>query len=142
MKTFIMFVVLPVAAIMIFMSGSLPYTSIYDEQSLKKLRYAGKEPVSAEVVESEVLNADDLSLGSVMETSFRATLTNHTNRFVVISAIGEIFSPNGRSSGMHSQLMILNPNATERTSFRSNTPYTDRGHYRCEMRSTIGRFDY
>ena len=142
MKGFLLYFGLPVAAVAIFFSGSFPHTLIYDEEDLKGLTYEGKEPVSAEVVNCEVQNADSLTLGAVMETTFRATLKNNTDRYVVISAIGEVFSPNGRSGGMHSQMFILNPNAVEETTFRSNTPYTVRGRYRCEMRYAIGRFKY
>lgn len=142
MKGFLLFIGLPAAAIVIFFSGSFPYTLIYDEESLKDLRFDGKEPVSAQVVNCEVQSADRLSMGSVMETTFRATLRNHTDRFIVISAIGEVFTPEGRSNGMHSQLFILNPNAAEGTTFRSNTPYTGDGRYQCEMRYTVGRFEY
>ena len=142
MKRFLLFFVLPVAAVLIFFSGSLPHTLIYDEDDLKQLTYQGKEPVSAEVVTCEIQSADSLSLGAVMETTFRATLKNNTDRYVVISAIGEVFSPNGRSSGMHSQVFVLNPNAVEETTFKSNTPYMARGRYRCEMRYAIGRFKY
>ncbi len=142
MKRFLLFFGLPLAAVIIFMSGSFAYTLIYDEEALKDLKFEGKEPVSAEVVKCDVQNADSLSLGAVMETSFQAMLRNHTDRFVVISAIGEVFSPDGRSNGMHSQLFVLSPNAVEETNFRSNTPYTSRGRYRCEMRYAIGRFKY
>jgi len=142
MKGFLLYFGLPVAAVAIFFSGSLPHTLIYDEEDLKGLAYEGKEPVSAEVVNCEIQNVDSLTLGAVMETTFRATLKNNTNRYVVISAIGDVFSPNGRSSGMHSQMFVLNLNAVEETTFRSNTPYTARGRYRCEMRYAIGRFKY
>lgn len=142
MKRFILFFGLPVAAVMIFFSGSFPYTLVYDEEALKDLKFEGKEPVSAGIVKCEIQNADSLSLGAAMETSFRAALRNHTDRFVVISAIGEVFAPTGRSSGLHSQLFVLNPNAVEETNFRSNTHYTSRGRHRCEMRYAIGRFKY
>ena len=142
MKGFLLYFGLPVAAIGIFFSGSFSHTLIYDEEDLKGLNYAGKEPVSAEVVKCEIQNADSFTLGAVMETTFRATLKNNTNRYVVISAIGEVFNPNGRSSGMHSQMFVLNPNAVEGTTFRTSTPYTARGRYRCEMRYAIGRFKY
>jgi len=142
MKAFLIFFGLPVAAVAIFFSGSFPNTLIYDEESLMKLDFEGKEPVSAEVITCDVQNANNLSVGSVMETSFRATLKNNTNRFVVISAIGEVFDPDKRSSGMNSQMFVLSPNAEEETHFRSNTPYTISGRYRCEMRYAIGRFKY
>ncbi len=142
MKGFLLYFVLPVTAIGIFFSGSFSHTLIYDEEDLMELKFEGKEPVSAEVVKCEIQNADSLTLGAVMETTFRATLKNNTNRYVVISAIGEVFSPNGRSSGMHSQMFVQNPNAVEETTFRSSTPYTARGRYRCEMRYAIGRFKY
>ncbi len=142
MKGFLLYIVLPVTAIGIFFSGSFPHTLIYEEEDLRGLKFEGKEPVSAEVVNCEIQNADSLTLGAAMETTFRATLKNNTNRYVVISAIGEVFNPNGRSSGMHSQMFVLNPNAVEETTFRSSTPYTARGRYRCEMRYAIGRFKY
>ena len=77
-----------------------------------------------------------------MDTTFRATLKNNTDRFITISAIGEVFDPEGRSKGMHSQLFVLNPHAVEHTTFRSSTVYTSRGRYKCEMRYAIGRFKY
>ncbi len=142
MKGFLLYFVLPVTAIGIFFSGSFPHTLIYDEEDLRGLKFEGKEPVSAEVVNCDIQNADSLRLGAAMETTFRATLKNNTNRYVVISAIGEVFNPNGRSSGMHSKMFVLNPNAVEETTFRTSTPYTARGRYRCEMRYAIGRFKY
>ncbi len=102
MKGFLLYFVLPVTAIGIFFSGSFPHTLIYDVEDLRGLKFEGKEPVSAEVVNCDMQNADSLTLGAAMESTFRATLKNNTNRYVVISAIGEVFNPNGRSSGMHS----------------------------------------
>ena len=142
MTRFLLLFVLPVAAAIIFFSGSFPYTLIYDEESLMEVKFDGKEPVSAEVVQCEIQDTADLMVGEVLETTFRARLRNHTDRFVVISAIGEVFSPRIRSSGMHSQLFILNPNTVEETVFRTNTTYTSTGSYRCEMRYAIGRFKY
>lgn len=142
MKKFIIFVVLPVAAVVVFFSGALPYTLVYDEESLNKLNFAGDEPVSAEVTECEIADPGALSPGDVMDTMFRVSLKNNTDRFIAISAIGEVFDPEGRSNGMHSQLFLLNPNSMEQTTFRSSTPYTSRGRYRCEMRYAIGRFKY
>jgi len=142
MKNFLVFFGIPVLAVVIFFSGSFPYTLIYDEESLRELEYAGDEPVTAEVVNCEVHDPSDLSLGAIMETTFRATLTNHTDRLVAISAIGEVFDPEGRSTAMHSQMFVLNPNAVEETTFKSGTPYTSRGRYKCEMRYAIGRFKY
>ena len=142
MKRLLIFFGLPVVAIAIFFSGSFPHTLIYDDESLQKLKFAGDEPVSAEVVDCEIKGADKLSLGATMDTTFRATLENHTDRYIVISAIGEVFDPEGRSAGMHSQMFVLNPNAVEQTTFRSGTPYTSRGRYTCEMRYAIGRFKY
>ena len=142
MKGFLLYFCLPIAAIVVFISGSAPYTLIYEEEDLLALRFEGKEPVSAEVVKCEVQNTDNLSIGVDLETIFRATLKNHTDRFVVISAIGEVITPRGRSLGMHSQMFVLNPNASEDTQFRTFTPYAGGGRYRCEMRYAIGRFKY
>lgn len=142
MKSFLLLIGLPAALIMTFFSGSLPYTLIYGEADLLDLSYDARDPVSAEVVKCESQDTADLMVGDVLETTFRATLTNHTDRFVVVSAIGEIFTPSGRSGGMHSQLMVLNPNSVESTSFKTNIPYMSAGTYRCEMRYAIGRFDY
>lgn len=141
MKAFLLFIGLPAAAVLTFFSGSLPYTLIYEEADLMGLSYDAKEPVTAEVVKCETGDTAKLRVGDVLETTFRATLTNHTDRYVVISAIGEIYAPRG-SGGMHSQLMVLNPNSEESTSFKSNIPYLSAGSYRCEMRYAIGRFDY
>ena len=142
MKKFLILIGLPVAAVSIFFSGSFPYTLIYDEESLRNLKFTGDEPVSAEVVNCDIKGAPNLSLGTVMDTTFRATLRNHTDRYVVISAIGEVFDPEGRSTAMHSQMLVLNPNSVEETTFKSGTPYTSRGRYNCEMRYAIGRFTY
>lgn len=140
MQRFLVIFVLPIAAVLLFFSGSLPYTLIYDEATLREADFTGDEPVSAEVVTCEVENAQDLDLGDVLETSFRATLRNNTDRFVVVSAIGEVFDPDGRSRGMHSQMMILNPESVEATTFRSSLPFMKSGRYKCEMRYAIGRF--
>ena len=142
MKRFLLLFGLPVATIATFFSGSLPYTLVYDEESLLGLEFTGDDPVSAEVVDCEIAGLDRLSIGSTMETTFRATLTNHTDRYVVISAIGEVFDPRGRSVGMHSQMFVLSPDSREQTTFRSGTPYTSNGRYTCEMRYAIGRFKY
>ncbi len=142
MKRFVVFVVLPVAAVVVFFSGSFPYTLVRDQESLRDVGFTGDEPVSAEVVECNVGDPSALSLGDVMDTTFQVMLKNNTNRFIVISAIGEVFDPEGRSKSMHSQLFVLNPNSVERTTFRSSTPYTSRGRYKCEMRYAIGRFKY
>ena len=142
MKGFLLYFCLPIAAIVIFASGSLPYTLIYDEDDLRTLKFEGKEPVSAEVVKCQMQNTDNLTIGEDLETTFQATLRNHTDRFVVIAAIGEVIPPKGSSVGMHSQMMVLNPNAVEETEFRSFTPYMSDGRYLCEMRYAIGRFKY
>ena len=142
MKTFLLFIGLPAAAILTFFSGSMPYTLIYEEADLMGLSFDAKQPVTADVVRCDSADTANLRVGDVLETTFRATLTNHTDRFVVISAIGEIFAPGGRSGGMHSQLMVLNPNSEESTSFKTNVPYLSAGRYKCEMRYAIGRFDY
>ena len=142
MKGFLMFFGLPVAAIAVFFSGAFPNTLIYDEASLKKVEFVGDEPISVDVVNCDIVDADQLTIGDSMETNFRASLQNHTDRYVVISTIGEVFDPRGRSVGMHSQMLVLNPNSVEQTTFRSGTPYTSRGRYTCEMRYAIGRFKY
>ncbi len=142
MKTFLLFIGIPAAAIMTFFSGSMPYTLIYEEADLMGLSFDAKQPVTAEVVKCESADTAQLRVGDILETTFRATLTNHTDRYVVISAIGEIFTPQGRSGGMHSQLMVLNPHSEESTSFKTSIPYMSAGRYKCEMRYAIGRFDY
>ena len=142
MKRFLIIFGLPVAVVMIFFSGSFPHTLIYDEESLRALKFSGDEPISAEVVNCEITNPTSLSRGAVVKTTFRATLKNHTDRYVVISAIGEVFDPEGRSTAMHSKWFVLSPNGAEEAVFRSDTPYTSRGRYRCEMRYAIGRFRY
>lgn len=142
MKKFIFLFVLPASLIYVFFSGLLPYTLVYDEETLNKLEHAGKEPIIADVVTCKVQDTKNLHMGAEMETAFRVKLINNTDRFVWISAIGEVFSPTGHSDGMHSKLFFLNPNAAENVEFRSRTTYTRSGRYRCEMRYNIGRFDY
>jgi len=131
-----------IAAVAVFFSGSLPYTLIYEQESLQGVEYSGKEPIVAEVVKCEIDDSKSLALGATFETTFKAKLRNNTDRFVAISAIGEVFDPRGRSMGMNSQLFVLNPNAAEETRFRSNTVFTTNGNYTCEMRYTVGRFKY
>lgn len=137
---FLLFVGVPIAAVVLFFSGSLPYTLIYDEESLQSVGYSGGEPVVVEIVKCEVDDASRLDLGAALNTTFRAKLRNNTNRFIAISAIGEVFDPRGRSMGMNSQLIVLNPGSSEETQFRSNTPFTGDGRYTCDMRYAIGRF--
>ena len=142
MKPFPLFVGLIFVAVMTFFSGLLPYTLVYDKESLMDLSIVGDKPLSAEVVKCKVQNTAGLFLSAPMKTTNRVTLTNHTDRFVVISAMGEVFDPKGRSAGIHSQLFVLNPNSVEETVFRSETPFTGPGKYRCKLRYAIGRFDY
>jgi hypothetical protein len=139
---FLLFLGVVIAAVAVFFSGSLPYTLINDEESLQGVEYDGKEPIAAEVVRCEVDDTRNLSIGDALDTTFRAELRNNTNRYITISAIGEVFDPRGRSMGMNSQLFLLSPNSTEETQFRSNTPFTVSGTYTCEMRYAIGRFKY
>jgi len=142
MKPFPLFIGLIFAAVMTFFSGLLPYTLVYDKESLMDLSIVGAKPLSAEVVTCKVQDTAGLFLSAPMKTTNRVTLANHTDRFVVISAIGEVFDPKGRSVGIHSQIFVLNPNSVEETVFRSETPFTGPGKYRCKLRYAIGRFDY
>jgi hypothetical protein len=141
MKPFHLIVGLPFVVIMTFFSGSLPYTLVYQEASLMDLSFEGEEPLSAGVVRCDVQDTAGLFLSAPMKTTFRVTLQNHTDRFVVISALGEVFDPKGRSAGIHSQLFVLNPDSVEENIFRSKTPYTGPGKYRCKLRYAIGRLD-
>ncbi len=139
---FLLFLGMVIAAVAVFFSGSLPYTLINDEESLQGVEYDGEEPIAAEVVKCKVDDTRSLSIGDALNTTFRAELRNNTNRYVTISAIGEVFDPMGRSMGMNSQLFVLSPNSTEETQFKSNTPFTVSVTYTCEMRYAIGRFKY
>ena len=130
------------AAVMVFFSGSLPYTLIYDEESLRDVTSGSKKPIEVEVVKCEVDDARNLTLGAALNTTFTAKLQNNTNRYIAISAIGEVFDPRGRSMSMNSQLFVLSPNSSEETRFKSKTPFTADGIYTCEMRYAIGRFEY
>ncbi len=127
---------------MTFFSGWFPYTLVYDKESLMDLSFVGDKPVSAEVVKCKVQNTSGLFLSAPMKTVYRVTLANHTDRFVVISAMGEVFDPKGRSAGIHSRLFVLKPNSVEETVFWSETPFAGPGKYRCKLRYAIGRFDY
>lgn len=129
-----------IVAVALFFSGSLPYTLVYDTESLEGIEHTGDEPIAADVVKCDIDDTRGLAVGDALNTTFRATLQNNTNRFVAVSAIGEVFDPKGRSMGMNSQLIVLGPNSTEGTHFRSNTPFTGNGSYTCEMRYTVGRF--
>ncbi len=141
MKPFHLFVGLPIVAVMTFFSGSLPYTLIYQEASLMDLSFEGEEPVSAKIVRCELPDTRGLFLSAPMKTTYRLIIANHTDRFVVISALGEVFDPKGRSAGIHSKLFVLSPDSVEENTFRSNTPFTGPGKYRCNLRYAIGRFD-
>ena len=81
-------------------------------------------------------------MGATFKTDFNARLRNNTNRFVAISTIGEVFDPQGRSLGMNSQMLVLNPDAVEETRFHLNTVFTIGGNYTCDMRYAVGRFEY
>ena len=139
---FLLFLGIAIAAVAVFFSGSLPYTLIYDEESLHDVKYGSEEPIAAEIVKCEVDDTKSLTPGAALNTTFKAKLRNNTDRFIAISAIGEVFDPRGRSMGMNSQLFVLNPNSSEETRFKSNTPFTTNGTYTCEMRYTVGRFEY
>ena len=139
---FLLFLAAVGAAIAVFFSGSMPYTLIYDEESLRDVQSGSEEPIAAEVVKCEVDDATSLRPGAALNATFTAQIRNNTDRFIAISAIGEVFDPRGRSMSMNSQMFVLNPNSSEETRFRSNTPFTTDGIYTCEMRYTIGRFEY
>ena len=138
---FLLFLVMLIAAVAVFFSGSLPYTLIYDEESLRDVEYDSEEPIAVEIVKCEVNDSKGLTPGVALDTTFEAKLRNNTDRFIAIAAIGEVFDPTGRSMGMNSQMFVLNPNSTEETRFKSNTPFTVDGTYTCEMRYSVGRFD-
>ena len=142
MKKFIFLFVLPASLLALFLSGAAPYTLIHDAASLQKLEYEGKEPITADVVTCKVQDTKDLHMGSELATDFRVKLINHTDRFVLISAIGEVFAPTGQSTGMDSKMFFLNPNAADTTEFRSRTTFVRGGKYRCQIRYVIGRFKY
>ncbi len=139
---FLLFLGMVIAAVAVFFSGSLPYTLIYDEESLHDVKYDSDEPIAVEIVKCEVDDSKGLTPGVALDTTFKAKLRNNTDRFIAMSAIGEVFDPTGRSMGMNSQMFVLNPNSSEETQFKSNTPFTVDGTYTCEMRYTVGRFDY
>lgn len=141
MKTFLLFVGLPVVVFMTFLSGSLPYTLVFQEAALMDLSFDGAGPVTAKVVRCDVQDTAGLFLSAPMKTTFRVMLANSTDRFVVISTMGEVFDPKGRSTGIHTHLFVLNPDSVEETVFRSKTPFTGPGKYQCKLRYAIGRFD-
>ena len=130
MKSLLLFVGVPIGAFLFFLSGSAPYTLIYDEETLSNASFTGDEPVTVDDFVCEVQDADSVMIGDVLSTTFSVTFKNNTDRFVVVSALGEVYAPKG-SAGIHSQMMILSPESTERTSFRSNTPHTGPGRYTC-----------
>ncbi len=139
---FLLFLVVLIAAVAVFFSGSLPYTLIYDVESLRDVKSGSEEPIAAEVVKCEVDDANSLTPGAALNATFTAKLRNNTDRFIAISAIGEVFDPRGHSMSMNSQLFVLNPNSSEETRFKSHTPFIINGTYTCQMRYTVGRFDY
>ena len=141
MKIFLLFVVFPFVGIMTFFSGALPYTLIRDEASLVDLGSGDQKPLSAMVVRCELPDTAGLRLGSPMKTTFRMKFANRTNRFVAISALGEVFDPKGRSGSIHSKLFVLSPNAVEEKIFRSRSRFSVHGKYRCTLRYAIGGFD-
>ena len=140
MKKFIFLFVLPAAVIYVFFSGLLPYTLVYDAAKLQKLEYPGKGPITADVVTCKVQDTKNLHMGSELVTNYRVKLINHTDRFVLISAIGELFPPAGQSASTHSKMFILDPKADETTEFTSKTTFVRGGNYKCQLRYIIGRF--
>ena len=139
---FLLYLGIAIAAVVTFFSGSLPYTLVSDQESLQGVEFSGEEPIAAEIVECKIDDSKSLKPGATFETEFRARLRNNTNRFVAISTIGEVFDPRGSSMGMNSQLLVLNPNSAEETRFTMLKPFTTSGHYTCDMRYTVGRFEY
>ncbi|MBT8099684.1 MAG: hypothetical protein KJO82_08035 [Gammaproteobacteria bacterium] len=138
---FLLYLGIAIASVVLFFSGSLPYTLIYDQKSLQGLKYSSEEPITADVIECEIDDKKSYVRGATFETSFEAKLRNHTNRFVVVSSIGEVFDPSGNSMGMKSQVFVLNPNSSDGTRYMTKSPFTTNGRYSCEMRYTIGRFE-
>lgn len=131
-----------IAAVSLFFSGSLPYTLINDQESLHGVAYVGEEPIAAETVKCKIDDANSLMRGATFKTAFRVKLRNNTNRFVVISTIGEVFDPSGHSLDVNAQMFVLNPNSSEETRFQSNATFTTNGNYSCDMRYTVGRFKH
>lgn len=142
MKKFIFLVILPISLLFIFISGALPYTLIYSEASLRNAKFPGDEPITAKGMTCKIQDTKESRLGVQLETTFYGKLRNNTDRFIAISAIGEVFSAAGHSAGAHSKFFILNPNAEKEIRFRSLTLYSRTGRYKCRFRYAIGSLQY
>lgn len=142
MKKFVFLVILPLSLLFVFISGYLPYTLIYNDSSLKNAGITAAEAVTAQARTCKVQDTKGSRLGIELETTFFGKLRNNTDRFVAISAIGEVFSAAGYSAGAKSKLLILFPNAEREIRFRSLTLYSRTGGYNCKLRYAVGSFQY
>ena len=137
---FLLIVGAAIAAVALFFSGSLPYTLVSDQESLQGVKHSGDVPIAEEILECQVDDKRSYVRGATFVTTFKARLRNNTNRFVTISTIGEVSDPSGSPLKMHSQILMLSPDAVEETQFTLNATFTTNGYYGCDIRYTVGRF--
>lgn len=137
---FLLYLGLAIAAVAIFFSGSLPYTLIYDQQSLQGVKYSGEEPLAAEVLGCKIDESRSMAPGATFETTFEARLRNNTDRYLAVSTIGEVNDPGGNPISMTSRMLVLSPDSAEEARFTLKAVFTTTGNYTCDMRYTVGRF--
>lgn len=137
---FLLYLGIAIAAVVLFFSGSLPYTLIYDQQSLQDVKHSGEEPIAAEVVECDIDDSRSLGRGATFKTTFNARLRNNTDRFIAMSTNGQVFDSGGSPISSNSRMFVLNPNSFEEVAFTLNASFTTSGHHTCELRYTVGQF--
>ena len=120
-------------ALGVFMSGKLPYTLIYNADQLASV------PGEGDAITGSELSCDvQLSENEVMvEGTFTLDLTNNTDRFVIVSVVGELLPPKGYGIPSY-QKRLFNPEESQHIKFNSSIPFGPDGEYLCEVRYVVG----
>jgi len=127
-----------VVIVIIFFSGKFPYTLIFDKNDVSKIGHEG-DAFTAEDLSCELTKTEGLRPGDPVIGDFSLTVTNHTDRYLVISSVGEITSPGSRyPDSANYKTLILSPLETERVSFTTKAVFTVSGKYLCESRTAAG----
>ncbi|MEL7187741.1 MAG: hypothetical protein AAFN50_15100 [Pseudomonadota bacterium] len=136
---FFLYLGVVVVAVSLFFSGSLPYTLIYDQESLQGVEHTGDEPITEEVIECDIDGSRSLGPGATFKTTFNVRLRNNTNRYVAMSLTGEVFDSGGSPISNDARMVVLSPNSAEELAYTLNSTFTVSGRYTCELRYTIAR---
>lgn len=138
MKKLFFLVILPISLLFVFISGYFPYTLIFNGSSLKNAKFTAAEAVTAQAMRCQVQDTKGSQRGIRLETTFSGNLRNNTDRFIAISAIGEVFSATGQLADAESEFFVLFPKAARQIQFTSTTVYSRTSGYKCKLRYAIG----